>query len=279
MNVKNPTKVSNTILKFQPEDKHILAILNVNREARGTLSSFLPCRLPSVDPTVSLRFNPNHNQVYITNGDMLLKLVYNMVSPFHSLSDSLCTKSYIGHDFTTLIVNAKHIWGDNRIGGFYELEWTDIFKFLFPNLDSFIAGYIDEDDENCLFEDLDHEYYNNSDDDHDLETDSEDENDVREAKRERAKIVYKREKEGPPPGIQDRDRLTEMIGDFMANVMDRAEKEDHRHFEKNKKPKFYVLHARDPNRELELEDLETRDAADRTDFQAWAERWAPGHLV
>ena len=271
-------KASNTILKFRSQEEHAFAILHSNREARGTLTSYLPCRLPSADPTVSIRFDPKENQIFITNGDKLLYLMWDMVSSFVSNTlKTLCINSYIGQNITTLILHAKNIWGNNLNSGIYEDGWVSVFKHLFPNLDRFTVGYIDDEDDNCRFEDLDHEYYNNSDSDYDLEYDSEDSDDEREWKEERLELASKREDEGPPPVIEDKDKLTEMIGDFMANAMDGVEKDDPSHFQQKKKPECFALHARDVDVDVELEKLAVRHPAHRTDFEAWNDRFDTGH--
>ncbi|KAH6716738.1 hypothetical protein BKA61DRAFT_671210 [Leptodontidium sp. MPI-SDFR-AT-0119] len=278
---------SNTVLKFLPHEKHTFAIMNINLECSNELRSLLPCRLPSADPSICIRFNPEDMQIFIRNAEDLLTLAEDLNLGFHrptSGHGKLCTESYFGGKITTLMVHAKHIWGNNQDGGFEDYLWTSFFKHFFKDLDNFVAGYIDDDDINCLFPDENTSCYHISDDEDNFGSDSDDSVGTLEWKRERRDVASER-CSSPPPDIIDPDALDKTIGDFLANVMDAIETEDPMHFGEAKRPVFYV-HAGvnlcwdsgDLDRKLNLEELEIRDPAIRIGFETWDERWGLDHL-
>ncbi|KAH7314228.1 hypothetical protein BKA65DRAFT_600261 [Rhexocercosporidium sp. MPI-PUGE-AT-0058] len=250
---------------------------------------FLPSPISGLaDPSICIRFDPEDTQNFIRNAQELVDLPWHYIpGPSRMISGprKLCTKSYLGENITSLMVHAKHFWGTNGDGGFDDDAWKLFFEPLFKDLEAFVAGFIDDDGTNYLFPDYHDGFYNNSDDEEEFSSDSDDSVKALEWKREHGGLALEREEFcDSPADVEDLDWLTEMIGDFLAEVTDAIKEEDPTHFEEYYRPFLYVHDGGDSgggsvdrNRELNLEELEIRDPDLRTDFEVWGQRWNLGY--
>ncbi|KAG4441763.1 hypothetical protein IFR05_002754 [Cadophora sp. M221] len=254
----------------------------VNVECRKELLPLLPCRIPSADTSISIRFNPEDMQIFIRNFGDLLDLIREMTClSFHRRVfglGNICMKSYTGGNITTLMVNAKHIWDTNYNGGLEDDLWRAFFKHIFPHLKSLVVGYIDDADIYCRFPD--HPESDDEDEDEAIYSDSEDCIGTQEWKRDgRISASAEMVRNDKLCNIVSPDDLAEIMGDFLAKVMDDIETEDPNNFEKAKRPTFYchsgvnLSDSRVLDREINLEVLEIGDSADRFNFGYWGERW------